>query len=67
MTSTRHFNVEICFLRRFHWILMPRFGRGEEEKGPVTLYNPVHEKNLIHHWCSALDVKGVGNIDDFNE
>jgi len=25
MTSTRHFNAEICFLRRLHWILLPRF------------------------------------------
>jgi len=22
---TRHFNAEICFLRRFHWTLLPRF------------------------------------------
>ena len=26
MTSTRHFNAEICFLRPFHWIRLPSFG-----------------------------------------
>jgi len=26
MTSTRHFNAEIGFLRRFHWIRLPSFG-----------------------------------------
>jgi len=25
MTSTGHFIAEICFLRRFHRILLPRF------------------------------------------
>jgi len=25
MTSARHFNAEICFLRRLHCIILPRF------------------------------------------
>jgi len=34
MTSTRHFNAEICFLRRLHWILLLAF---EQNYGKAQL------------------------------
>jgi len=45
MTSTRHFNGEICFLRQFHWILLPRFGT-KLRKSTIRQTQIVREKTV---------------------